>query len=83
MWSISLMPFINSTTFAADGPEVAFTAFAIVCLFTSVLWHTMSGCAHPVGMEFCARVDYVGIGWYVEPCLVVCRYTLTAFFFAG
>jgi len=66
MWSISLIPFINSATFSADGPEVAFTAFAIVCLFTSVLWHTMSGCAHPVGMEFCARVDYVGIGWLIS-----------------
>lgn len=67
MWSISLVPFINSAAFAADGPEVAFTAFALVCLSTSVLWHTMAGCADPVGMEFCARIDYVGIGWYVEP----------------
>jgi len=57
MWSFSLIPFVNSS---------AFTAFALVCLFSSVLWHTMSGCAHPVGMELCARVDYVGIGWYVE-----------------
>jgi adiponectin receptor len=25
----------------------------------------MSGCAHPASMEFCARIDYIGIGWYV------------------
>nr|VWO99596.1 Mannitol dehydrogenase [Ganoderma boninense] len=30
------------------------------------LWHTMAGCAHPEGMEFCARVDYVGIGWLIS-----------------
>lgn len=65
MWSASLIPFLNSSELElfSDGPEVAFTAFALVCLFTSVLWHTMSGCAHPGGMEICARVDYVGIGW--------------------
>ena len=43
---------------------LAFTAFALLCLFTSALWHTMAGCAHPGGMELCARIDYVGIGWY-------------------
>ena len=40
-------------------------AFALLCLFFSAIWHTMSGCADPTSMEFCARIDYVGIGWYV------------------
>jgi adiponectin receptor len=63
MWSTSLIPFINSATFDADGPEVAFTAFALVCLFASVVYHTMAGCSHAAGLEFCSKVDYVGIGW--------------------
>ncbi|KAF5370788.1 hypothetical protein D9758_002122 [Tetrapyrgos nigripes] len=32
----------------------------------SAVWHTMAGCAHPASMEFCARVDYVGIGWLIS-----------------
>ena len=40
-------------------------AFALLCLFFSAVWHTMSGCADPTSMEFCARIDYVGIGWCV------------------
>ena len=40
---------INSAAFDMDGQEVVFTAFALACLFTSVLWHTMSGsCANSV-----------------------------------
>lgn len=46
-----------------EPAKVTFTVFALLCLFTSALWHTMAGCAHLEGMEFCARVDYVGIGW--------------------
>ena len=26
----------------------------------------MAGCAHYDAMEFCAKVDYIGIGWYVH-----------------
>lgn len=69
LWSLDLIPL---NPFAADAnlqselPELAFTAFALLCLFTSALWHTMSGCAHPKGMELCARVDYVGIGWLIS-----------------
>ncbi|EMD37295.1 G-protein coupled receptor [Gelatoporia subvermispora B] len=48
-----------------DTPVLAFTAFAMLCLFSSSLWHTMAGCAHPQGMDLCARVDYVGIGWLI------------------
>jgi adiponectin receptor len=66
MWSVSFISVISSGTLAADGPGVAFTAFTLVCLFSSVLWHTMAGCAHPVGRDFCARVDYVGIGWLIS-----------------
>ena len=46
-----------------DLPETVYMSFAHICLLSSVLWHTMSGCADPFGMELCARVDYVGIGW--------------------
>ncbi|GJE97748.1 HlyIII-domain-containing protein [Phanerochaete sordida] len=69
VWSFNLIPL---NPFAADAnlqselPEFAFTAFALLCLFTSALWHTMAGCAHPEGMELCARVDYVGIGWLIS-----------------
>ncbi|OCH87050.1 HlyIII-domain-containing protein [Obba rivulosa] len=48
-----------------DTPVLAFTAFAMLCLFSSSLWHTMAGCAHPQGMDLCARIDYVGIGWLI------------------
>jgi hypothetical protein len=63
LWGWHSIPFFSSTL--RDVPETAFTAFALLCLFTSALWHTMSGCAHPAGIEFFARVDYVGIGWHV------------------
>lgn len=57
------IPYLNYGASNVDLPEVCFIAFASFCLFCSVLWHTMSGCAHLAGMELCARVDYVGIGW--------------------
>ena len=66
-WLVALFPFspFSSAASEPDTPMLAFTAFALLCLFTSALWHTMAGCAHPKGMELCARIDYVGIGWYV------------------
>ncbi|KAJ7141365.1 hemolysin-III related-domain-containing protein [Mycena epipterygia] len=48
-----------------DLPEALFTLFALACLASSTLWHTMAGCAHRGAMETCARVDYVGIGWLI------------------
>jgi hypothetical protein len=30
------------------------------------VWHTMAGCAHHRGMTLCAKIDYVGIAWYVD-----------------
>ncbi|KAF7324425.1 putative G-protein coupled receptor [Mycena venus] len=51
---------------AADPAEAVFTAAVLICLGSSVVWHTMSGCAHRGTMEFCARVDYVGIGWLIS-----------------
>ncbi|PSR78756.1 hypothetical protein PHLCEN_2v7291 [Hermanssonia centrifuga] len=69
LWSFNLIPVSPFATVSAsttDLPEFAFTSFALLCLFTSALWHTMSGCAHPQGMELCARVDYVGIGWLIS-----------------
>jgi len=47
-------------------PLFLFTSFALLCLFCSTLYHTMAGCAHLTGMEICAKVDYVGIGWLIS-----------------
>jgi hypothetical protein len=49
-----------------DTPILTFTVFSLFTLFSSVVWHTMSGCAHHRGMVLCAKIDYVGIAWYVE-----------------
>ncbi|KAG0707089.1 hemolysin-III related-domain-containing protein [Suillus ampliporus] len=65
LWLINLISIFNASTLV-DAPEVAFISFALLCLFSSVLWHTMAGCAHPQGMELCARIDYVGIGWLIS-----------------
>ncbi|KIJ18592.1 hypothetical protein PAXINDRAFT_167180 [Paxillus involutus ATCC 200175] len=65
LWLINCIPVFNTPSFQ-DIPEAAFIAFALICLFSSVVWHTMVGCAHPEGMELCARIDYVGIGWLIS-----------------
>jgi len=49
-----------------DLPSLIFTSSALLCLFASALWHTMSGCADRTRMMLCARVDYVGIGWLIS-----------------
>ncbi|KIY53411.1 HlyIII-domain-containing protein [Fistulina hepatica ATCC 64428] len=49
-----------------DTPEMVFMCFATLCLFSSVTWHVMSGCAHHGSMELCARIDYIGIGWLIS-----------------
>ncbi|KAN0105494.1 hemolysin-III related domain containing protein [Russula decolorans] len=49
-----------------DTPILAFTIFAIFTLFSSVVWHTMAGCAHHRGMTLCAKFDYVGIAWLIS-----------------
>ncbi|KAL5507028.1 IZH3 [Sanghuangporus vaninii] len=64
--TIRFFPSLNYASVPADRPEKIYTTFAMLCLFGSVVWHTMSGCAHQVGMELCARVDYVGIGWLIS-----------------
>jgi adiponectin receptor len=57
---------ISSTSeIVLDTPILAFTVFALFTLFSSVVWHTMAGCAHHRGMVLCAKIDYVGIAWYV------------------
>ncbi|KAG7095706.1 hypothetical protein E1B28_006420 [Marasmius oreades] len=78
LWLLNMMPIPNSFKIPAipfvfdqalaetDLPEILFMSFALLCLFSSAVWHTMSGCAHLVSMEFCARVDYVGIGWLIS-----------------
>lgn len=65
LWFINCIPIFNTPRFV-DIPEAAFLTFALICLFSSVVWHTMSGCAHPEGMDLCARIDYVGIGWLIS-----------------
>lgn len=65
LWGINLIPFLNAD-FAIDTPEILFMCFALLCLLTSTIWHTMSGCAHHASMELCARVDYIGIGWLIS-----------------
>ncbi|KAG8214056.1 hemolysin-III related-domain-containing protein [Butyriboletus roseoflavus] len=65
LWLINCIPLFNSSA-PQDIPETAFITFALVCLFTSVIWHTMAGCAHHDGMDLCARIDYVGIGWLIS-----------------
>lgn len=66
LWLINCIPIFNSSSLR-DIPETAFITLALICLFSSVVWHTMAGCAHHDGMDLCARIDYVGIGWYVYP----------------
>ena len=69
LWSFAWFRFSpsydTSNPYQHEPAQVTFGVFALLCLFTSALWHTMAGCAHPKGMELCARVDYVGIGWWV------------------
>ncbi|KAK2467879.1 hypothetical protein APHAL10511_000174 [Amanita phalloides] len=62
-WGVSLLSSFNHETL--ETPELLFMTFALLCLFCSAVWHTMSGCAHYPSMLFCARVDYVGIGWLI------------------
>lgn len=72
--SSSLAPFLKFARSSDDVPvdlaERVFTLFANICLLSSCFWHVMSGCAHRRTMETAARVDYVGIGWYVS--LLLC-----------
>jgi len=65
LWLVNCVPLFNPSALQ-DIPETAFIAFALACLFSSVIWHTMSGCAHHDGMDLCARIDYVGIGWLIS-----------------
>ena len=53
------------STSPEDLPSLIFTSSALLCLFSSAVWHTMSGCAHRTGMMMCSRMDYVGIGWLI------------------
>jgi len=75
LWSLNLVPVAPLWTTAfhhtsdADIPVFVYSTFSLLCLFTSSIWHTMAGCASPRGMELCARVDYVGIGWLISASL--------------
>lgn len=63
IWLRDHLPRISTSP--EDLPSLFFTSSALLCLFASAVWHTMSGCAHRTGMELCARLDYVGIGWLI------------------
>ncbi|KAI0277384.1 hemolysin-III related-domain-containing protein [Russula aff. rugulosa BPL654] len=56
----------SASAAAIDTPILAFTIFALFTLFSSVVWHTMAGCAHHRGMTLCAKFDYVGIAWLIS-----------------
>lgn len=64
-WAISLILLFNNASIS-DVPELLFMSFALLCLLSSAVWHTMAGCADQRSMELCARVDYVGIGWLIS-----------------
>ncbi|THH33312.1 hypothetical protein EUX98_g875 [Antrodiella citrinella] len=72
LWSMNLIPVAPMWSAAFHGssdtdiPIFVYSTFSLLCLFTSSVWHTMAGCASPRGMELCARVDYVGIGWLIS-----------------
>ncbi|KAJ7114003.1 hypothetical protein C8R44DRAFT_929672 [Mycena epipterygia] len=72
LWDAILRP--------ADPAEGIFITYVLICLGSSVIWHTMAGCAHRSAMEFCARVDYnyVGIG-----LISVCIGTIVYYGYAG
>lgn len=62
----SSIPSASTSAAIIDTPILVFTVFALFTLFSSVVWHTMAGCAHHKGMTLCAKIDYVGIAWYVQ-----------------
>jgi len=72
LWTCNTIPtFLGSSIPSAsaavlDIPILAFTVFALFTLFSSVVWHTMAGCAHHKGMVLCAKIDYVGIAWLIS-----------------
>ena len=72
----------SASVVAIDTPIFAFTVFALFTLFSSVVWHTMAGCAHHGGMVLCAKIDYVGIAWYVYTQLMP-TFILTPFYVIG
>ncbi|KAF8198092.1 hemolysin-III related-domain-containing protein [Pholiota molesta] len=69
LWGINLITLVLTVPDHADAfdlPEILFMCFALMCLSSSAIWHTMSGCADHRSVELCARIDYVGIGWCRE-----------------
>lgn len=63
---INSIPHFDSEFINTPTPEKFFMAFVLLCFFCSSVWHTMSGCAHHGSMAFCAKVDYIGIGWLIS-----------------
>lgn len=50
---------------AFDIPKRTFVLAANLCLLCSCIWHTVSGCSDLKATEIAAKIDYIGIGWYV------------------
>lgn len=65
---------VLETSALTDPIELAFMSFALLCLFCSAVWHTMTGCADKKSMEFCARCDYIGIGWLISASVATVVY---------
>jgi len=42
LWGASFIPFVESSSLV-ETPERLFMGFALLCLFSSVIWHTMAG----------------------------------------
>ena len=69
LWIRKALPspyYVLSFPQSSDLPVALFTFFALLCLGTSALCHTMAGCAHRAGMVLSAKLDYVGIGWLIS-----------------
>ncbi|TFY63835.1 hypothetical protein EVG20_g6156 [Dentipellis fragilis] len=74
LWIANLVPAFGASSIPVDVPVTAFSIFAMLCLFSSVIWHTMSGCAHHRGMDLCAKLDYAGIGWLISASVATIVY---------
>ncbi|KAF9482240.1 HlyIII-domain-containing protein [Pholiota conissans] len=68
LWGVNLLTIVLTAPSydSFDLPEILFMCFALLCLSSSAIWHTMSGCADHRSVELCARIDYVGIGWLIS-----------------
>jgi len=69
--SLSLLP---ASSHIDPIPAYLYTFAAGICLLSSAIWHTFSGCADWKFTEAAARGDYVGIGWLISSTLSTVMY---------